>query len=87
MYGGDDEVMKWRNWFRQTAVHKNITLDNKDLETTDSKTLLWNADLPTPVLVTENQSYKELKHRRSVFFVHQQFFVIVVTPPARLPDR
>lgn len=77
VYGGDDEVMKWRNWFRQTAVHKTITLDGKDLETTDSKTLLWEVDGDVETLVTENQSYSNLKHRRSVFFVNKEFFVIV----------
>lgn len=77
VYAGDAEVMKWRNWFRQTMVHKTLTLNNKDLETTDSKTLLWSIDQPTEILVTQNQSYKELKHRRSIFFVNKEFFVIV----------
>lgn len=42
VYGGDSEVEKERNWFRQTMVHKTLTLDNKNLETTDSKRLLWD---------------------------------------------
>lgn len=31
----------------------------------------------TEILVTENQSYTDLKHRRTVFFVDRQFFVLV----------
>ena len=77
VYAGDDEVMKWRNWFRQTMVHKTLTLDNKTLEKTDSKCLLWKINEPTEILVTENPSYEGLKHRRSIFFVDKKFFVIV----------
>lgn len=77
VYAGDDEVMKWRNWFRQTMVHKTLTLDNKDLEKTDSKCLLWDISGPTEMLVTENPSYEGLTHRRSVFFVDRTFYVIV----------
>lgn len=77
VYGGDDEVQKQRDWFRQTAVHNTLTLDNKNLETTQSVTRLWNPKDDVPVLVTENPSYKGLKHRRSVFFVDNSYFVIV----------
>ena len=69
--------MKLRNWFRQTAVHNTLTLDNKNLETTESVTKLWKPEGDVQILVTENPSYKSLKHRRSVFFVNRQYFVIV----------
>lgn len=77
IYAGDENVMKLRNWFRQTMVHKTLTLDNKNLETQVSVTKLWKPEGNIPTLVTENQSYKDLKHRRSVFFVDQKYFVIV----------
>lgn len=77
IYAGGPEVMKLRNWFRQTAVHNTLTLDNKNLETTESVTKLWKPEGNVQILVTENSSYKELKHRRSVFFVNRQYFVIV----------
>ena len=77
IYSGDEEIMKWRRWFRRTDSHNTITLDNKDIQTTDSKTLLWNPDVETPVLVTENQGYEGFTHRRSVFFVGRKYFVIV----------
>ena len=70
VYGGDKEVAKLRNWFRQTAVHNTLTLNNKDLETTQSVTKQWKADGDIQVLVTENPSYKELKHRRFIFFIY-----------------
>ncbi len=68
VYGGDSEVMKLRNWFRQTRVHNTVTLDNKDLEKTDSKLLLWDDNEKMTILVTENPSYEGMTHRRSMFF-------------------
>lgn len=77
VYAGDEEVMKLRNWFRQTNVHNTLTLDGKNLETTQSVTKLWQPDGKEQILVTENPHYKDLKHRRTVFFVDQTYYVIV----------
>jgi len=77
VYAGDAEVMQWRNWFRSSKVHNTVTLGDKNFETTDSRTLLWKPDAETPILVTENASYKDYLHRRSVFFVEKKYFVIV----------
>ncbi len=77
VYAGNGEVMKLRNWFRQTAVHNTLTLDNKNLETTESVTKKWQPDGKVQILVTENPSYEGLKHRRSVFFVDNTYYVIV----------
>ena len=77
IYAGPGEVQKMRDWFRQTCVHNTLTLDNKNLETTESKTLLWQPDGNQQVLVTQNPSYKDLDHRRTVFFVDQTYYVIV----------
>ena len=76
-YGGDAEIMKMRNWFRQTRVHNTLTLNDANLEKADTKCLFWKNDGSTDVLVTENPSYKNLTHRRSVFFVDKKFYVIV----------
>ena len=77
VYGGDAEVLKKRDWFRQTMVHKTLTLNNANIETMDSKCLLWNTDMNVEKLVVENQGYPGLNHRRAVFFVDKTFFVIV----------
>lgn len=76
LYAGEGEVMKLRNWFRQTRVHNTLTLDNKNLETTDSKCLLFDTKGKNDIFVYENPSYTGLKHRRSFFFVNREFFVI-----------
>ncbi len=76
-YAGDDEVMKMRNWFRQTKVHNTLTLNDANLENVDTRCLLWKTIGNADILVTENPSYNNLKHRRSVFFVDKKFFVVV----------
>lgn len=77
IYAGDDEVMKLRNWFRQTMVHNTLTLDNRTLETTESVCKYWKGEGDVQVLVTENSGYTGLTHRRTVFFVDQTYFVLV----------
>ncbi len=77
VYAGGGEVMKLRSWFRQTMVHKTLTLDNANLDSTDSKLQLWRNSPKEDVLVYTNPSYQNLSHKRSVFFVDQKFFVIV----------
>lgn len=77
VYGGDDEVLAERQWFRQTMAHKTLTLNNADLDSTDSKCLHWSTSDELDILAYENPSYKGLTHRRSVFFVDKQYLVIV----------
>ncbi len=77
VYAGDKEVMEWRNWFRASAHHNTLTVNEKNFDNTESKTLLWQPEGDVQILVTENQSYKNLRHRRTIFFVDQKYFVIV----------
>ena len=84
VYGGDSAVLAQRNWFRQTRVHNTVTLDDRDLEKTDSKLLLWDATPELTTLVTENPSYEGLTHRRAMFFTGEGLLVIAdqVSGPA-----
>lgn len=76
VYGGDEEVMAQRNWFRQTRVHNTLTLDNRNLDTTASRLLLWRTTPELTTLVTENPSYEGLRHRRAMFFTEEGVLVI-----------
>lgn len=76
VYGGDAEIMKLRNWYRQTRVHQTLTLDNKDINI-DAKLINWSTSPGLDELTYTNPSYENLNHQRSVFFVDQKFFVIV----------
>ena len=65
-----------RAWFRQTKVHQTLTLDGKNTAFAP-KHLLWQPGENLDVLVVENLSYPNLTHRRAVFFVDKEYFVIV----------
>ncbi len=73
VYGGDENILAQRAWFRQTRVHQTLTLANANLHATQSTCLFWDNTL----LITENPSYPGLKHRRTVHFIDQTFFVLI----------
>lgn len=65
-----------RNWFRRTKVHNTMTLDDKNV-TPEGKFLKLETKDNIDILVTENQGYTNLKHRRAIFYVDKSFFVLV----------
>jgi heparan-sulfate lyase len=73
IYTGDQ---KNRNWFRQTKVHKTLTLNDRNSRYAP-KLLLWSPGERQDILVVENDSYENLTHRRAVFFIDKSYFVIV----------
>ncbi len=73
IYSGDPEG---REWFRQTRVHKTLTLDHKNSRYVP-RLLQWKPGDKLDILVVENDSYDDLTHRRAVFFVDKTYFVIV----------
>ncbi|WP_163930004.1 heparinase II/III family protein [Paraferrimonas sp. SM1919] len=76
MYSGEEVIMKQRRWFRQSKIHNTLTLDDKRINI-DAKPLFWRVTDKLESLVVENQSYPDLKHRRSIFFIEKRFFVIL----------
>lgn len=73
IYGDEHED---RRWHRQTSVHQTLTLDRQDSKT-DGRLLLWHTSPEFDAAVVENQSYEGLLHRRSVWFVEKEFFLIL----------
>lgn len=73
IYSGNPEG---RAWFRQTKVHQTLTLDGKNSKY-NPHLLLWQPGDSLDILVVENKSYENLKHRRAIFFVDKRYFVIV----------
>jgi len=73
IYDGDPEG---RAWFRQTKVHQTMTL-NGLITQYAPKLLQWQPGDDLDILVVENASYTNLTHRRAVFFVDKEYFVIV----------
>lgn len=76
IYGGDDEVMEQRNWFRQTRVHNTLTLNNENLKTRESRLLKWEPGEQIDAVAVETPGYPGLTHRRTVWFVDDSFYVI-----------
>lgn len=76
-YGHDQNA---RDWHRQTKVHPTLTLNGKDTETI-GRQLLWKSDEKEDIACVENQSYKSLQHRRTIWFAGKSsempFFVIL----------
>lgn len=69
-----------REWWRSAKQHNTMTLDDKaiaDENRNGTFLKMEEQDGNTAVVVTENQSYSNLKHRRAIFHVNREFFVIV----------
>ena len=73
IYSGNPEG---RRWFRQTKVHQTLTLNNQNSDYAP-KLLHWETGNNLDILVVENQSYENLVHRRSVFFIEKRYFLVV----------
>ncbi len=78
-YGGTSESNKSRNYYRATKMHNTLTVLGKTINSKhmNGKLLKSEQQGDNMVLVTQNQSYTEVAHRRAVFFVDKKFFVIV----------
>lgn len=77
VYSGDAEIMKQRNWFRQTRVHSTLTLNNQDMVITKAHLDKWETSKNLDVLTYTNPSYADLNHQRSVLFINQKYFLII----------
>ncbi|WP_235294008.1 alginate lyase family protein [Portibacter lacus] len=73
VYSGDPEG---RSWFRQSKVHQTLTLDGMNSAFHPSL-VKWETSDSLDMVIVENQSYPDLKHRRSIFFIDKKYFVIV----------
>lgn len=74
MSDGDNSA---REWYRQTKVHNTMTLNGQNIVNALGKSLGVFSNSQQEVVVTENQGYNNLKHRRYIFFVEKKFFVLV----------
>ena len=73
----DKTIQGYRNWHRKTMHHNTLTLDDRNCEKADGKLLQSETKGNVETLVFENQSYPNMRHRRAVFYVNKEFFVLV----------
>lgn len=70
-----------REAYRATANHNTLTMDGETIDDTHQKgellTLYTTDDDKTDILVTQNESYEGVFHRRAVLHVDRKFFVVV----------
>lgn len=78
-YGGNKQSNAERNYYRATKMHNTLTVLGKTIDGKhmNGKLLKSEQQGNTQLLVTQNQSYAAVTHRRAVFFVEGRFFVIV----------
>ena len=83
-YSGDEEIERQRAYFKQTARHNALTLDDRDYDDPQPRVLAWKPDGEKQVLTVEHQAYEGLTHRRSISFVGEKYFQVVdeVSGPA-----
>lgn len=81
-YGNEDpnsQASKDRVAYAATTMHNTMTKNKATIASgyMKGKFLKQDSKNGIDVLVTENQSYSDLAHRRAVFFVNKTFFVLV----------
>jgi len=78
-YGGSAEDNATRQVYRSTELHNTLTRDKATIDASHQKGRLLKQATQgnTEIIVSENDSYSDLSHRRSVFFVDRTFFVLV----------
>ena len=72
VYSGDEEIERQRAYFKATARHNALTLDDRNYDKPQPKVLAWRPDY----LCVEHEAYEGLTRRRSISFVDEKYFVI-----------
>lgn len=78
-YGGSDEDEANRATYAATSMHNTMTSNGADIPDDRMRGRLLKAEEGTGynLIVTENDSYDGMSHRRATFFVEDKFFVLV----------
>lgn len=72
-YGHDEEK---RAWHRQTWVHQTMAVNRADTAIA-GRLVSWSSGVHGDAVVFENQSYPDLLHRRTVWFVARRWLLIL----------
>lgn len=71
-YSGSDRTI-----YASSEMHNTITKNQQSFTKRAGKLLKTESTTGYEVLVTENESYADLTHRRAIFFVDKRYFVVV----------
>ncbi len=83
-YSGDEEIERQRAYFKATARHNALTLDDRNYDKPQPKVIEWTPEGRVQRLTVEHQAYDGLTRRRSIEFTDEKYFVVtdVVSGPA-----
>ena len=81
-YSGDEEIERQRAYFKATARHNALTLDDRNYIAPRPKVTAWDPEAGRLAIVHE--AYEGLTRRRTVSFIKEKSFVVVdeVSGPA-----
>lgn len=77
IYSGDAEIERERAYFKATARHNALTLDDRNYLPPHPEVLAWHPDGAVQQLRVQHQAYDGLTRRRSISFIDGRFFVVV----------
>ena len=82
VYSGDKEVEKERAYFKATARHNALTLDDRDYDDPEPECLAWDPN--GGVLKVQHRAYEGLTRKRTIQFVDKKYFIVTdeVSGPA-----
>ena len=75
-YSGDDEIERQRAYFKATARHNAITLDDRNYDKPQPKVIEWTPEGRIQRLIVQHDAYEGLTRRRSIEFVDEKYFVV-----------
>lgn len=88
-YSGDDEIEKQRAYFKETARHNALTLDDRSYDDPKPQVITWRPEAEDGVqlLAVQHDAYEGLMRRRSIAFIQEKFFVVVDEVSGPAPGR
>lgn len=74
VYSGDEKIERERAYFKATARHNALTLDDRNYDKPEPEVLAWDPD--GGLLSVQHQAYEGLTRRRTISFVRQKYFIV-----------
>lgn len=75
-YSGDEEIERQRAYFKATARHNALTLDDRDYDDPQPRVLEWQPEGREQSLCVEHEAYEGLTRRRRIRFVDEAYIVV-----------
>lgn len=77
IYNDDARTNNKKDWYRSTAAHQTLTLNNQNMVITKASQQKWETGKNLDILTYTNPSYEHLNHQRTVLFLDQKYFVLI----------